>query len=146
MLVNGLTVPNLIIEAMDTGLWKMPTDPQVLRQAFSCLTDFRDSMLFEKDELEFQNHGLLNNEPFWSLGYGILETSTIAYMLTRKECMFIGFFGSHDSPLAIDFRKGMRRVVYLTANDALKWEVAFGDTDDLVAFLREQNAQPFTNR
>jgi hypothetical protein len=145
MLVNGLTVPNLVIEAMDTGLWKLPTDPEILRQTFSCLTDFRDSMLFEKDDLEFQNHMLLNNEPFWSLGYGILETSAIEYMLVRKECLFIGFFGGHDGPLAIDYRNGRRRVVYLTANDTLKWKVAFGDIDDFVAFLSEQTAKPFTN-
>lgn len=135
MQINGLKLPDALTRAIESGIWKMPVDRELVQRVFP-LERLVEPQLHAAASLELEN-AHWRDETMASF-IGKTGGTVTPGDIDRAQSVIIGDLGP-DLPIALDYRSSPERpsVVYLFQDGpwTVRWATAAPDIESLILAL-----------
>jgi hypothetical protein len=130
--VAGLPLPRELVEVIQAGKWRPPTDPQVYLDTFGELPDH--ALFYDLDEMSRQNRSWQDSSVDEEFGHPI-EGRSVGIDPARS--VLIGDLGP-DMPIALDFRdsEDSPGVLYQTFAGVPVWIRIADNVSELLEHLK----------
>jgi hypothetical protein len=130
--INGHPLPAALVEAIGSGRWQLPEDPERLVAVFAHQPDHPS--FYDLEQMRFENAAWL--EETYEGYFGAPDPQRPPGDLHPDDSVLIGDLGP-DLPFALDYRTApVPRIVFLTDEDEnSRWVQVAASIDDLIASL-----------
>jgi hypothetical protein len=130
--IAGLPLPRELVEVIQAGRWRPPTDPRVYIDTFGELPDC--PLFYDLDEMSRQNRSWQSSSAEEEFGYPV-EGRSVGIDPARS--VLIGDL-CPDMPIALDFRDSETNpsVLYQTCKGIIVWVRIAGSVSELLERLK----------